>query len=478
MANPFTSSKSDIVFPDIEQSQLDRQRKTAELLRQQGLTPLEGQMISGIYVKPRWTQALAKGVQAFLGSKDLGYLDEQEKSLNARRLADTANTLKQYNTLLKGSPEQQLEDRSPTVGNNPAAPNMRTIPAVAPNPEAANDLLMSSQNPWIQQLNIKNLAAQLEPSKFSGKINYDQSGKAYMTDERGNVKFLPNISERTKYELKDLGGQLVPFDPYNPTGPLNKTYSPAEQVAIRGQNMTDVRDRAIAGIDSSGLPTGDIEAIVDAIGTGRMAPLSSFSLSKPRGQMIMAKIAEKYPEYDATDYQTKLKATKDFGSGKQGNEIRSFNAAMSHLDTLDQLGNALNNGNIPMFNQIANQFSKQTGQPAPTNFESAKKLIGDEIAKAIAGTSTALADRQEIARAFSSASSPQQLSGAIKTAQDLMGGKLIALKQQYEQATGRKNFNDKVGPAGIKYIEGAAKKDTASDQKKTPDIKFLGFEVK
>jgi hypothetical protein len=205
--------------------------------------------------------------------------------------------------------------------------------------------------------------------------------------------------------------------------------------------MADKTRRQIAGIDAEGLPTGDVKEVAKAIAEYRMAPLSGFAIARPRGQQIMAEVMNQNPDYDIADAQVKFKAAKDFGTGKQGNTVRSFNVALAHLDTLDKLSDALHNKDIPAINRIGNAFAAETGSAAPVNFDAAKKIVGDEIVKAIVGSGGGVTDREEAAKTVSRANSPAQLKGVIATYKELMRGQLGGLRQQYETTTGRKDFD-------------------------------------
>jgi len=123
--------------------------------------------------------------------------------------------------------------------------------------------------------------------------------------------------------------------------------------------------------------------------------------------------------------------------------VRSFNVATQHLDTLGKAADALKNGDIPAFNMVANAYEKQTGQKAPTDFNAVKRIVGDEIVKAIVGGQNALADRQDAADAVAAANSPEQLFGVIKQYKELMGGQLAGLEKQYESSTKKKDFRER-----------------------------------
>lgn len=198
-----------------------------------------------------------------------------------------------------------------------------------------------------------------------------------------------------------------------------------------------------------------IEVTAKGIAEGRLAPLSGFALSRPMGQQIMSRVVQMNPEFDPTQFATRQKAEKDFGTGKPGQSVRSFNVALSHLDTLDQLATALNNKDTQVINRVGNAIATQTGNPAPTNFEAAKKIVADEIVKAIVGSGGGVTDREEAAKTIQAANSPAQLKGVINTYKELMRGQLGGLRQQYEQTTGKKDFDRFLSESGKAAAHGA-----------------------
>lgn len=186
-----------------------------------------------------------------------------------------------------------------------------------------------------------------------------------------------------------------------------------------------------------------IESNAQAIATGKLPAITGNGLRSPSGAAIMARVMQINPAYSGADYGTSAKAEKDFATGKQGNSVRSFNVALSHLDTLAKAADALNNGNMQVFNKIGNMVSSQTGNPAPANFDAVKHIVGDEIVKAITGSGGALGDRKAAADTLAAANSPQQLAGVINQYKELMVGQINGLRDQYKAATGRDDFDSK-----------------------------------
>lgn len=157
----------------------------------------------------------------------------------------------------------------------------------------------------------------------------------------------------------------------------------------------------------------------------------------------------------ASHYGAEVKATRDFGTGKQGDAVKSFSVALDHLTVAEQLGHALQNKDSQALNQISNLAKQQFGWEGAVDFNFAKKIVGDEITKSILGSGAGTGqDREDIQKAFSAANSPQQLAGVIKTAKRLMAGQLHGLKQQYEQTTGQTDFDSRLSDAARKELGG------------------------
>jgi hypothetical protein len=199
---------------------------------------------------------------------------------------------------------------------------------------------------------------------------------------------------------------------------------------------------------------GAIESNAQLIAAGKLPPPTGAALRNPAMARIMQRVQEINPNYDAKTYQSQLKGEKEFTSGKLGQTVRSLNVATDHLDALDSMGKQLKNGDMRAFNSIAQRIAAETGNPAPTNFDAAKKIVADEVVKAIVGSGGGVSDREEAARAFDKASSPEQLSGAIATAKRLMRGQLHGLKQQYKASTGKDDFDTRFLSGEAKGIEG------------------------
>jgi hypothetical protein len=144
------------------------------------------------------------------------------------------------------------------------------------------------------------------------------------------------------------------------------------------------------------------------------------------------------------DIATRTKANKDFSTGIQGRQVTAFNTAIDHLSTMDKLSDALQNNDIKAFNYLGNIVARQTGQPAPVNFDAAKQIVTAEIIKAVVASGGGVRERQEAEANFATANSPAQLKGVINTYKQLLGGQLNSLGLQYQNTTGRTDFDKKL----------------------------------
>ncbi len=168
------------------------------------------------------------------------------------------------------------------------------------------------------------------------------------------------------------------------------------------------------------------------------------------------KLASQYDQsFDQKEYNTRYNAINKFATGPQGNVARNLNVAIEHMDTARKLFGALNNGNIPLFNSIANEFARQTGKPAPDSFEAVRDILADEVTKGVIGGAGALADREGMAKKVRAAASPAALEGVLSGWTELLGGQLKGLEKQYEGATKRTDFRQRfITPRALKAMGG------------------------
>lgn len=234
------------------------------------------------------------------------------------------------------------------------------------------------------------------------------------------------------------------------TNPRSKTFGtevvPAQQMGVspdtaattattrRGQDMTQQTQLQVAGMGANGQISPALEAEAQLIAGGRAAPPSGMAATRPAAAMLMQRVSQINPDYDATTYGAKTAAAKGFTSGQQGNALRSISTANEHLGQLDQLGDALNNGDMNVINKIGNAYGVQTGAPPAQVFNAVKGVVAQEVVKAIVAGGGSSGERDEAAKAFSSDSSPAQLKQTIAALRTVMSAQQSNLIEQRRAA--------------------------------------------
>lgn len=232
-------------------------------------------------------------------------------------------------------------------------------------------------------------------------------------------------------------------------------------ITKRGQDMTDARTRELNGI-LEGQTSEPSPELVKSIARGEIelkAPPTNARnpvMLQRYGQML-EKVKAENPNYSQEMYPTIKKTVGDFATGTAGKTVKALNTATDHLETLRELGDAMKNGNVQLFNKLSNQYASNTGNPAPSNLAVAAQVIGGEIVKGIVGAGGGSGERERAEAAFSNVKSPADLDGALKTVTKLMGGQFKGMQKQYEAGTyGRKDFSEKyLSPAAQKALEAA-----------------------
>lgn len=247
--------------------------------------------------------------------------------------------------------------------------------------------------------------------------------------------------------LKQQQAKLI-ADQSNATSIANNAATNQTHLTTAGMTQAGENSRAalsrqaqfkVAGLDQNGNFAGgesSLGGLVDAIGQGKVPEGTALARTPPAMKaQIMSAVAAKYPDYDPTSIAVRQAAAKAFGpGGKEGASLRSIGTAVKHLDMMDGLVTALDNGNIQVFNKLGNAYADQTGGTAPSNFNAAKEIVGQEVVKAIVANGGGVNERKEAAEALSNAKSPQALRGVIKTYKSIMGAQHESLLQQRDAA--------------------------------------------
>lgn len=299
----------------------------------------------------------------------------------------------------------------------------------------------------------------------------EKAGKPIPFDTLGGTKFLvkgPN--GYTTIDPASVGQPPVPSS--------NKVVGDAEGVASglydapkapgqRPPMATDASQPAATDLTAIDPKTGrredwlkgqspDVQAYVKKVADYEIDPRTT-SVKGGHRERLLSAVAQYDPTYNQNEFGSRAKAIKDFSTGPQGNIIRSFDVAIDHLDTLQKAATAMKNGNMKLLNEVRNTWRNQTGSDLPTNFQALVPLVSGEIAKAVIGSNNALSDREELRTNLKAANSPDQITGVITGYKGLMSGQLKGLRKQYEQTTGRKDFDSRLREHTLKELAGSDK---------------------
>jgi len=286
------------------------------------------------------------------------------------------------------------------------------------------------------------LAYKAAAAAFKGEHILVGQGGAIVDPVTGKVKYHNDTAEKIAAQRSETALEIA-----------SKRAQTALDVADKKANAQATRDqiKANAALQKT-LSPAEMQSMAQLIADNKLPAPTGTALRNPQTIAIMKLVTDINPNYDSKDYKTMLRSEGAFATGPEAKAVRSFNVGISHLGTLEGLINALDNRDIQAINKFGNMVASQTGQKAPTEFNAAKKIVSDEIVKAIVGTGGGVADREEAAKTIDASNSPAQLRGVIQTYKELMKGQLEGLAEQYARTTGKNDFEERFLTSAAKAV--------------------------
>jgi hypothetical protein len=145
------------------------------------------------------------------------------------------------------------------------------------------------------------------------------------------------------------------------------------------------------------------------------------------------------PTFDAKEYAVRSGVRKDFTSGNASKSILSLNTAVGHLESMAKAGEELKNSSLQTWNWIANHGLTAVGDPRVTKFNTTATAVSGELATVFKSTSGTDQEIKAWRENISAIQSPEQIkTGGVDQAVELIGSRLVALANKYEQGMGRK----------------------------------------
>lgn len=137
------------------------------------------------------------------------------------------------------------------------------------------------------------------------------------------------------------------------------------------------------------------------------------------------------PDWKQQNYGIYTKQMESLTSGADAKKLDPLNTIEGHLDTYRQSMQALNNGNTQLANKLGNAVGLQLGKGPQAAVAAVKQLVSGELAKAVSGGSVGEGDRDQANAVLASYNSPDQTDAVLQKIQQLIGGKLAAIRQRY-----------------------------------------------
>lgn len=302
-----------------ELRRLRRQQTMADELAKRGMTPLQGQMVGNVYVRPSVFQGLAGLANSWAAKGEQDRIDEGYKSLSEKRKAVEAAQLENYRKGTIGSPEIPIPEDGIGPGRPamPATPEQRraaiTEAITMGNPRLAKMATLDMQQDWRKedkaaaaQQRMAELAMRMEDARLSREerlaaqkelVKMQIEGRRdiatlaaglrpepapiTLTDAAGNVKLV----DRKGNLVKDLGAAGKPSGEFvksanakkKLSGELDTAISELEKATADG-GLIDKSTGSGAGalVDAAAGFVG--KATPGSIAVGQMKPIFDLAL--------------------------------------------------------------------------------------------------------------------------------------------------------------------------------------------------------
>jgi len=204
---------------------LDRQRQLSQMLLQQGMQQPQGQMVSGRFVAPAFTERLANLLSVYSGQKGLADVEKKQLELAQKIRNQEAQDINKFFEYQYGKGSEVVPQGDTLAGEMINAPIER-------NPQMAYQIAAQSQSPILRQ----QLAEMLKGQKVGeGEkiVRYNPATGRNEVVAQGEEKYRAPISV-------DTGSRVELRDPRDPTKVLQvipKSINPADAIRMQFEGM-------------------------------------------------------------------------------------------------------------------------------------------------------------------------------------------------------------------------------------------------
>lgn len=194
----------------LQQQQILRQQKMAEMLMQQGMQQPQGQMVSGRYVAPSIFQNLAGLANVYMGQRGIEKANQAQIDLAKRLRADETSAMADFMQQKQGRPAEMYPAQAGPMPDGGNIPLQESKAAIPPNPQAAYANLMANPkaSPRLQNMAFNKLIA--DPEGFT----LAEGATRVERQPDGSLKVVASGGDKTSPEYKNY--LLATKDPINP----------------------------------------------------------------------------------------------------------------------------------------------------------------------------------------------------------------------------------------------------------------------
>ena len=298
---------------------LERQKKIADLLMQKGQQLPEGQMVSGHYVAPSWTQQLGTLANAYMG----GNMAEQNEARTAK-LAD----------LLRGQNVTEAQDILSSLKTNPQEALMKSVQARGQFSQTLAPQLVSNmfkeETPLVlpeggTAINRKGeVIATGKPKEEKPPVSYQEFLLAKQEGFKGSYNDYQNMDANRKRPVNaphanqviDTTEGMMQYNPNNQSiTPLLVNGKPV--MGTKG-NLPEGATGQVTGVQNVKSALGDLKTRLDTFKTQDMFNPNSRALMSTDYQNVVLQLKEamKLGVLNGNDYQILTSMITDPNSPK------------------------------------------------------------------------------------------------------------------------------------------------------------------
>jgi hypothetical protein len=238
---------------------------------------------------------------------------------------------------------------------------------------------------------------------------------------------LSTVDQR-KQDLADMEANGIKVTPSMRNQYLMTGKMPGEDGGATPDNPTEGLDPATA-------------ALVKKIANYDALP-ASLGRAGNRADLI-GRAAMLNPDYNEANAKEAYTFKQDMGRSSPqsaGGQVTAANTLMHHLGALMRDNKALNDAGVnsgsPMLNKLSGAMSHQRGVAAVNNWNQARQLVAEEVAKLVKGGVATEGEVNGLMAQLDAANSPEQRNAAILQLAELAHGRLSAIASHRDQVLG------------------------------------------